>query len=168
MKRESKVWIYFLLQVLEQLQRQAKEIPGVIHISEQELETIKEELFELTVEQTVDGGRLSDEELRKEVLSQLPLFLNDKKRFRLKEDLVQFAKKLGIDHLKSSHTITHMIGALLLEAARQDRPFLEQVLHQIEGKEPSSSPAQWQKQTQQAEEDESAYTWMEFFNYQKK
>lgn len=166
MKRESKLWIYFLLQLIEQMEKQAQEMPDLIQLSPKELTTLKDDLFDLTIEQTVDADQLSDEELRKEVLSQLLDYLDDTKRFPLKNDLRQFAEKLGVSNLRDGHTKIHIIGAFLLEVRQWDRPDLERILRLMQGKEPSHQESP--KQSAEKSNDEGDFNWADFMNSVKK
>lgn len=122
-----------MLQLLEQLQKQAKEMPSLIRISPQELATLRDELFELTIEQSIEGTSLSNEELQKEVLNQLIAYLADVKRFPLKSNLRHFAEQWGTSGLNANHTKAHIIGTLMLKVKDLDRTSLEHLLQVMQG-----------------------------------
>ncbi|SHF27867.1 hypothetical protein SAMN05444392_11326 [Seinonella peptonophila] len=166
MKRESRLWIYFLLQLLEQLQKQAKEMPDIISISNQELAELKDELFELTIESKIDESSLSDQELYKEVTVQLLSYLNDSKRFSKKVDLQQFAEDWGIRDIKTSHSMTHIIGTILLQMKEQKRAVLENLLKYMQGESPSRSTQR--HNTNEETNQETDFTWFDFFESVKK
>lgn len=163
MKRESKLWIYFLLQLLEQLEKQGEEMPSFLQIAPQELAAVKDDLFDLTVEQTIDTDRLTDDELQKEVLSKLLVFVADSKRFPKKSDLLQFAEKLGTKGLNGNRTIAHIVGTIFLAVQEYERLDLERLLKLMRGGASSTSNLSSQPNTP-----EENFTWLDFMESVKK
>jgi hypothetical protein len=96
MDNTTKTLIYFLIELLDQLDIQSKEDSSLLSFDDQRLKDVKENLFQLTIKQE------DHIDIRSHLLNRLPSYLKDKKKFRYKKDLLAFAKPLQIKQLEKT------------------------------------------------------------------
>lgn len=169
MNTSTKSLIHLLIELLDQLTIHTENHSDLFQVNRQQWEEVKDELFRLTLEK--QSSEVNDpEDLRSQLLTLLPQYLNDPKKFPKKEDLLRFAQCLQIPRLKKlgNKTRFDLIGNILVEIATRPESELIEIAQSLSLATRKTNAIQANSSTSTSTQTPKIKNWFDFYQSLKR